>query len=104
MAEFQTFDEYKKRGSRKKNDNCDSREDFISMFYDLFNTVNYKVAILLFILGVLIFSDTFIELFLIPIEGAAIGDETTTKGTLIQLTLMTLGYIIIDLLVAGNIV
>lgn len=103
MDDFETFDNHKKKKSKRRCDD-DEGEDFISMFSDLFNSINYKVAILLFILGVLIFSDTFIELFLTPIDGAVQGDEATTKGTTIQLVLLTLGYIIIDLIVAGDIV
>lgn len=101
MDDFETFKPSKKRKSKKRCSN--DREDFISMFSDLFHSINYKVAILLFILGILIFSDTFIELFLTPIDGAVQGDEATTKGTLIQLIFLTLGYIVADLLVTGEI-
>ena len=80
------------------------RSDFISMFSDLFNTINYKVAIFLFILGILIFSDSFVDLFLLTINGAVDCDMPTTKGTTIQLTALTLGYVIIDLMVSGEII
>ncbi|MGL5936425.1 MAG: hypothetical protein ACRCZI_12490 [Cetobacterium sp.] len=102
MDDYETFIKRSKKRSKKK---CSkSKEDFISMFSDLFNTINYKVAILLFIIGLFIFSDIFIELFLVDVGGAVDGDETTTKGTMIQLTLLTVGYIIADLLVAGDVV
>jgi hypothetical protein len=74
------------------------------MFSDLFNSVNYKIAFFLFILGIIIFSDVFIELFLVPISGAVYGDVPTNKGTTIQLLMLTLGYIVIDLLNTGEII
>lgn len=77
--------------------------DFISMFSDLFNGINYKVAILIFILGIIIFSDSFIECFLVGFSNSVDGDIPTTKGTIIQLILLTLGYIIIDLMVSSEI-
>jgi hypothetical protein len=92
----------KKKSCNGKNSNSNS--DFISMFSDLFNSINYKVAIFLFILGILIFSDVFIETFLTPISGAVDGDVPTTKGTTVQLLILTLGYIIIDLMISGNLI
>lgn len=80
-----------------------NKDDFVSMGSDLFQGINWKVSFFLFILGVLIFSDVFIELFLVSINDAVEGDTTTTKGTMIQLFSLTLGYIIIDLLVQGEI-
>jgi hypothetical protein len=110
--DFETFDDeksnyVKKRKNFKKSNNSSSNfsnADFITMFYDLFNSINYKVALLLFLLGVILFSDIFIESFLIHISGAVDGDTPTSKGTTIQLLLQTLGYIIFDLLVSGNII
>lgn len=97
--DFETFGKsYKSRKRNLKN------ADFINMFSDLFNSINYKVAIFLFILGILIFSDIFIESFLPLFKGSVDGDTPTTKGTTIQLVALTFGYIIIDLLVTGEII
>jgi hypothetical protein len=96
-----TVNDSPRRRSRSKRRGVDS--DFISMFSDLFNGVNYKVAILLFILGIIIFSDSFIECFLIGFAHSVDGDVPTTKGTMIQLILLTLGYVVVDLMVASNI-
>lgn len=113
-SDFETFDNEKTNFPRKKknfkksktysNYSNSSNADFITMFYDLFNTINYKVTILLFLLGVILFSDIFIDAFLINISGAVDGDTPTSKGTTIQLMLHTLGYIIFDLLVSGNVI
>jgi len=111
-SDFETFDTKSNYSKKKKNSkrrssnfsNSSNNSDFITMFYDLFNSVNYKVAILLFFLGVILFSDIFIESFLINISGAVDGDTPTSKGTTIQLVLQTFGYIIFDLLVSGGII
>lgn len=108
--DFESFSESKhskKSGRRHRNEinDNDERGDFISIFSDLFNKINYKVAILLFVLGVLIFSDSFSELFLTGIDGATDStDCATSKGTIIQLLALTFGYIIIDLLAKGDII
>lgn len=106
MADFETFKRKPKKGGYQKKESFSNKDngDFISIFTDLGNSINYKIAMFLFIVGVLIFSDTFIELFLVPIPGATYMDNPTTKGTTIQLLALTFGYIIIDLLVTGQII
>jgi hypothetical protein len=108
-SDFETFDSDKHNYSKKKKKskrcyNSPDSSDFITMFYDLFNTINYKVALLLFLLGVILFSDIFIESFLIGIPGAVDGDTPTSKGTTVQLILQIFGYVMFDLLVSGNII
>ena len=77
--------------------------DFPAMTLSLFGKVNIKVAVFLFILSVLIFSDIFVRNVLIGF-GTAVDQVNcpTTSGTLIQITMLVIGYIILDLLVQGN--
>lgn len=75
------------------------KSDFMSMTGGLITDINIKVAFLLFIIGVLIFSDVFIDGILRGIGGTVDDQCTTTKGTVIQLTLLSLAYIILDLVV-----
>lgn len=100
--DFESFADEDSQKRYKKNNS--DKDDFISLINDLFYSINYKIAIFLFIIGILIFSDVFIELFLNPISGAVYGDIPTTKGTTIQLLALTVGYILIDLLVTGSII
>jgi hypothetical protein len=97
--DYETFDCSSKRNKRKPKDN----DDFVSMCSDLLNGINWKVSLFIFILGMFIFSDVFIEVFLLPIDKAVEGDIATSKGTIIQLLSLTFGYILIDLLVQGEI-
>lgn len=82
---------------------CSDRDDFSSMLIDLLRRVNLKVAILLFLVGIFIFSDIFIEMILSKFSGTVDGFETTTKGTILQLLFMSISYIILDLLIQGDI-
>lgn len=106
--EFESFKTYTKKKHNKREKSSDntktSSDDFPSIFSDLFNAINYKVMFFLFIIGVMIFSDVFIELFLAPINGAVFGDVPTNKGTIIQLLVLTLGYVCADLLVKGQVI
>ncbi len=56
----------------------------------------------LYIAMIFIFSDTYIELFLTNVNGAVDGDCPTTKGTLMQVTMTVIVYIVLDLLVQGG--
>jgi hypothetical protein len=81
-----------------------SRDDLMAAFSDLFNSINYKVALFLFILGIFIFSDLFVDGVLMSFRDAVYTDVPTTKGTTIQLMFLTIGYVLIDLLVTGNVI
>ncbi len=98
--DFETFEKISDKYKNKKNDNS----DLIGMITELIGKVNFKIAIFLFILSIIIFSDSFVELFLQDIPGAVDDtDNPTSKGTIIQLMFQTFGYIIIDLLINSDI-
>jgi len=103
-------DEYESTNTKKKyskrsqgGESKISSDDLPSITSDIFNAINYKVMFFIFLLGILIFSDVFIELFLAPINGAVYADVPTNKGTIIQLLVLTVGYALADLLVKGKI-
>lgn len=86
----------------KKIDNSNANSDFPNMFVDLIKKVNVKVSIFLFILGIFIFSDIFIENFL-PSSYQDGTNCPNSSGTVVQLVILVLAYIIIDLLCQGGI-
>ena len=86
-----------------KKISCD-QDDFSSMTIDLIKKINFKVAIFIFLIGMFIFSNTFIDLALRPIDGAVKGYDETSKGTFIQVMFLSMAYIILDLAVQGDIV
>lgn len=77
--------------------------DLTAIMIDLTRRINIKVAIFVFLMGIFIFSDLFIDQVLSRFDSATEGLETTTKGTIIQLIFLTVGYIAFDLLVQGNV-
>jgi hypothetical protein len=79
----------------KKN----KKTDFMRMTGNLISNINYKVAFLLFMIGMIVFSDIFIDGFLSHINDTVSGECPTTKGTMLQLLFMVLAYIILDLVV-----
>jgi hypothetical protein len=83
----------------------ETTDDFPSMFVDIFKKVNFKIAFFLFVIGIFIFSDIFIENIIKPwsIDSVDGSDVPTSKGVFIQLIFLTLGYIGLDLLVQGGV-
>jgi hypothetical protein len=75
------------------------KTDFMKMTGNLIGSINYKVAFLLFMIGMIIFSDIFIDGFLSHISDTVSGECPTTKGTMLQLLFMVIAYIILDLVV-----
>ena len=76
-----------------------NKSDFVSVGGNLISNINYKLIILVFIFGMVIFSDTFMNGVLSKISNTIDGEVATTKGTMIQLTLICLFILIADLLI-----
>jgi hypothetical protein len=73
--------------------------DFLKIGGSLISNINYKVAFLLFVVGMLVFSDIFIDNVLCKFDDSVQGECTTTKGTMLQLTFIIIAYIVLDLTV-----
>jgi hypothetical protein len=104
MSDSETLDASTKKirkVSRKKIAEPDTEDDFPSMFVELCRRTNLRVSFFLFIIGVFILSDVFMENVLTPWGGVDI-DCPNTKGSMIQLICIVLSYIVIDLLVQGG--
>ena len=85
-----------------KSKSPSNEEDFPSMGVNLIKKINFKVSIFLFFIGIFIFSDIFIENIL-P-KNTIDGFCTNTQGTMIQLLSFVIAYIILDLMVQGEII
>ena len=73
------------------------KSDFMTAGSSIITSINYKVAILLLFISFIIFSDLFVDSVLAPIPEAVIAGQVTTKGTLIQIIFLIIGYIASDL-------
>jgi hypothetical protein len=79
-------------------------DDFSTMFMELVSNLKIKVALILFIFSLFIFSDIFIDNVLVMIKGANQDGFVTSFGTIIQILFITIGFLLIDLLVSGKII
>ncbi len=77
-----------------------SNDDFPSIFTDIFKSVNWKVAIFLYLICIFVNSDLFIDMFLN--QNQIDGDCPNTSGTMTQISTVVLAYIVVDMLVQGN--
>lgn len=77
-------------------------DDFPSIFIELIKKINFKVAFFLYFIGVIIFSDVFIENILS--KNMINGDCADSKGTMIQLLVLVSAYILIDILVKYQVI
>ena len=75
------------------------KSDFVKISSETFTTLNIKIAVFLFFIGMVIFSDVFISNILVKIPDSTEGESTTTKGTIAQLTIFVLMYLLVDLIV-----
>lgn len=78
--------------------------DFPSMATDLCKKLNVKVAFFLGILSFIILSDVFIENVIPNKDIYKFGNDVTSRGTMIQIIFLIIGYILIDLLAQGDMI
>jgi hypothetical protein len=86
-----------------KQKDTKNKDDLICVGKQLLDLVNVKMCLFLFMLGIILFSDVFINTILINFSDSVDGECTTTKGTIIQLMLLIVGYVIIDILIKCNV-
>lgn len=79
------------------------KHDFATMLVEGCSQIQFKRCFFLLVAMVVVFSDFFITTILCQIQGTVFMDNTTTKGTLIQILLVVAMFIAIDLLVEHNI-
>jgi len=77
-----------------------NNDDFPSICTELLKSINWKVAFFLYLISILIFSDLFSETMLT--KDSMDGDCPNTKGTMIQITVLVLCYLVLDLIVQGG--
>jgi hypothetical protein len=75
------------------------KSDFVAVSGNIISSINYKLGLFMFMLGMLVFSDLFIEKILGGLGGAVDGECTTTKGTIIQLVMFVILMLALDVLI-----
>jgi len=82
-----------------KPEHDNSKSDFMEVGGNIFTNVPYKLTFFMFFIGMLLFSDLFINNVLSGIPDTVDGECPTSKGTIIQLLLYCLSLIICDLMI-----
>jgi hypothetical protein len=86
------------------NYDMENKSDFVDIGSTIFNHLNFKIALILFFIGVIIFSDLFVEYILKHGNGLTEDNNPTTNGVLVQIGMLTFFYLIIDLLNSLNVI
>ena len=81
----------------KYSDN--TKSDFVNVTGNIIQDINYKLVLFMFIFGMFIFSDIFIDGFLSKFNNTVQGECTTNKGSIIQLTIYCTLLLILDLVI-----
>ena len=81
-----------------KADEEEDRGDFPNMTYDLLSKAHIKIAIFIFFIGLFIFSDLFIGQILSIIPNTTDLNCANTKGTMIQMGVLCMSYLVVDVL------
>lgn len=84
--------------------NNSQQNSFPVMLTKMFTHINWRIGLFIFVLGIFVFSDVFIELFLSGVPGATSLGNATTKGTIIQMVIITIAYLLVDVLVQSDVV
>ncbi len=95
----ETLDETYDEENEEESAGVKKRDDFPGMFADLFCKISFKKTFWLFIIGMIIFSDLFINSVLEKFSDTTDGVCPNTKGTSIQMVFLCMLYICMDLLV-----
>jgi hypothetical protein len=73
--------------------------DLVSISGNVLSNINYKLFLFVLVLGIIIFSDTFMYTILSKVDDTVDGECTTTKGTMVQILTLTTGMLLLDLLI-----
>jgi hypothetical protein len=96
-----TVDTEKTKPELEKEDDRDG-DDFPSMFKNLLYNVNWKLGIVMLILGFFIFSNLFVDNVISKLSDTTELGMVNTKGSVLQLLAYTLILLSVDLMIKGN--
>lgn len=77
----------------------ETKGDFVSMAVDGATQIPFKHVLFLFLIMLFVFSDFFITNILSCLSDAVYMGSTTTKGTLIQISIVLVFYVLIHMLI-----
>ena len=81
----------------------DEKSDLLSMICNIIGKVQIKMGAYLWLLFILVNSTVFFDYGLSRFKNTISGSEVTTKGIMIQATILIILYLLLQLLVDSNI-
>jgi hypothetical protein len=82
----------------------DERPDTMtSLFGEIAKKISWKIALFVFVLVLLIWSDVFIENIMTKFDGLVEGRMVSQKGTIVQATVLTLAVIVLSFLISVDV-
>lgn len=81
-----------------KNSDKSSPDDLNEFLIDCSKSINYKIAFLIFLAYIILNTDVFIENILSKFNNTSINNEITNKGIVISGLILSLTYILLDVL------
>lgn len=75
------------------------KSDFVSVSGNIILSINYKLGFFMFLIGMVLFSDLFIEKILVGFGNSVDCETPNTKGTIIQLLMFVLLMLMFDVLI-----
>jgi hypothetical protein len=82
--------------------NITDKDNLSSMLFDVFKRVNLKMGTFLFFIMMIVLSDFFVNNTLS--DNYKYADTPNTKGTLVQIVIITLLYLFLDLMVSFEVI
>ena len=96
---IKTIEETKDQKTTKSKENLRrTRDDLCGTIIAVGNTINWKIALLLWLVFIMMSTEIFIEKFLERFNGAVEGERVTMTGTFISSLFLVIAYILIDML------
>lgn len=90
-------------GEDKQHKSLSEKHDLGSLLIYYIKKINWKIGILLFMIGIIIFSDIFAQNVLVYFSNTMDINSPNNKGTSIQLSFLIVGYWILDSLTQASI-
>lgn len=75
-----------------------------TMFVDLLTKINFKIALFLIFMFLIVSSDVFVNRILSNFSGAVDGRNATNTGAFIQAMFLAISYIIMDIFVRACVI
>jgi hypothetical protein len=104
MSDSESIDDAKNVESPAKSSRDEKPDSFQYIFVDVMSKLNWKVAVILFLVFVILSSELMMEKVYHSIPGAVKNGALTNTGVLVQGVMLVLFYMVVDGLVTAGVI